>query len=204
MTGLTPEYLRTPIPSLHGHLFGYRITNVLENIVCNNDRYKNSFFPNSVSLWNELGPDFRGVESLSAFKRKLLKIFRPEKKSLYDIYDAIGIKWIFQLRVGLSPLKSHKKLHYFQDTPDDTCNCGLHSETTCHFLLHCPDFIVHRHELFEIVNPILYVHATGFVDDLKLVHLLLYGNVEFDLKENQSILKATIKYIKNSSRFSRL
>ena len=67
MSGLTPEYLRTPIPSLHGHLFGYRITNVLENIDYRTDRYKNSFFPDSVSLWNELGPDFRGIESISVF-----------------------------------------------------------------------------------------------------------------------------------------
>ena len=204
MTGLTPDYLRTPIPSLHGHLFGYRITNVLDNIFCRTDRYKNSFFPDSVSLWNELGPGLWGVESLSAFKSKLLKIFRPEGKSLYGIYDTFGIKWIFQLRVGLSPLKNHKKLHKFHDTPDDTCLCGLHSETTCHFLLHCPNFIFHRHELLAIVNPILHVHVTGFVDDMKLVHLLLYGHAEFDLHENQSILKATINYIKNSSRFSRL
>ena len=122
MSGLTPEYLRTPIPSLHGHLFGYRFTNVLENIKYRTDRYKNSFFPDSVSLWNELGPDFRGIESISVFKKRLLKIFRPEAKTIYDIHDSIGIKWIFQLRVGLSPLKSHKKLHNFRDTQDDTCS----------------------------------------------------------------------------------
>ena len=44
MSGLTPEYLRTPIPSLHGHLFGYRFTNVLENIKYRTDRYKIASF----------------------------------------------------------------------------------------------------------------------------------------------------------------
>ena len=72
MSGLTPEYLRTPIKSLHGHQFDYRITNALENIHYRTDRYKNSFFPNSVSLWNELGPSFRGIESISVFKKRLL------------------------------------------------------------------------------------------------------------------------------------
>ena len=132
-----------------------------------------------------------------------MEIFRPEKKSIYGIHDPIGIKWIFQLRVGLSPLKSHKKLHNFLDTRDDTCSCGFHSETTGHFLLHCPNFIIHRHALFEIVNHLLTVHETGFVGDVKLVHLLLYGHVDFDLHENQSVLKATINFIKNSGQFSR-
>ena len=129
-----------------------------------------------------------------------MKIFCPEAKTIYDIHDSTGIKWIFQLRVGLSPLKSHKKLHNFRDTQDDTCSCGLHSETTDHFLLHCSNFITHRHELFAILNPLLSVHETVFVG-AKLVHLLLYGHVEFDLQDNQSILKATINFIKNSGRF---
>ena len=109
MTGLTPEYLRTPIPSLHGHLFGYRLTNVLKTINYKTDRYLYSFFPDSVILWNGLGPDLRGAESLSIFKKNILKIYRQAKKSLFDIHDPNCIKWIFQLRVGLSPLKSLKK-----------------------------------------------------------------------------------------------
>ena len=69
MTGLTPEYLRIPIPSLHGHLFGYRYTNVLDTIFSRTDRYQNSFFPDSVTLWNELGPDLRGAVTLPIFKK---------------------------------------------------------------------------------------------------------------------------------------
>ena len=66
MTGLTPEYLRIPIPLLHGHLFGHRLTNVLKTLV-GTYRYQNSFFPDSVILWNLLDPDLRGAESLSIF-----------------------------------------------------------------------------------------------------------------------------------------
>ena len=36
MTGLTPEYLRNPIPSLHDHLFGNHFTNVLDPIPYSN------------------------------------------------------------------------------------------------------------------------------------------------------------------------
>ena len=152
-------------------------------MVCKTDRYHNSFFPDSVSMWNDLGPELRGTELISAFKCKLLKLYRPVKKSLYNIHDD-GIKWIFQLRVGLSPLKSHKKSHQFQDTPSDTCICSRDAETTCHFLLHCPNFITHRRTLFDTVNPILRANNTPFLVDIDLINLLLYGDKKLKFEES--------------------
>ena len=156
---------------MRSHLFGYRPCNDLKDITSKTQRYRNSFFPDSVSLWNDLGPVLRGSESLAVFKRNMLKLYRPTKKSLFNIHDN-GIKWIFQLRVGLSPLRSHKKAHKFEDTPSAICNCRLKTaETTCHFLINCPNF----------VNP-----------------------RKFKLEDNQNILKATINFIRNSSRFSHM
>ena len=66
----------------------------------------------SVSMWNDLGPKLRESELISKFKDSLLKLYRPVNKSIFNVHDN-GIKWIFQLRVGLSPLKSHKKGHIF-------------------------------------------------------------------------------------------
>ena len=204
MTGLTPDYLRIPIPSLHGHLFGHRHTNVLRNIFCRTDKYQNSFFPDSVTMWNDLGPQLRGSESLSIFKKKLLKIYRPVKKSLFNIHDPTGIKWIFQLRVGLSPLKSHKMNHNFQDTPNELCPCSTSAETSTHFLLHCPNFIDQRRELFQTLNPIMLANNLPFLDDKIFVHLLLYGHDKLKLHENHSVLKATIMFIRKTSRFSQI
>ena len=202
MTGQTPEYLRNPIPSLHNHLFGHQYINVLEPICCRTYRYQNSFFPNSVTMWNALGPELRGSETLSIFKNKILKVHRPEKKSLYDIHDPSGIKWIFQIRVGLSPLKSHTKNHNFKDTPNDTCQCSLNAETPVHFFLHCPNFVTQRQALFQILNPILIANNMRFLDDKNLLELLLYGHAKFKLNENQSTLKTTINYIRTTLRFS--
>ena len=202
MTGLTPEYLRIPIPSLRGHLFGHRYTNVLTTIFCRIDKYQNSFFPDSVNMWNDLGPQLRGAESLSIFKKNILKLYRPTKKSVFNIHDPTGIKWLFQLRVGLSPLKSHKMRHNFQDTPNDSCLCSISAETSPHFLLHCPNFINERRELFQTLNPIMLVNNMPFFDDKILVHLLLYGHDKLKPCENQSILKSTIKFIRKTCRFS--
>ena len=202
MNGLTPDYLKIPIPSLHGHLFGYRKTNVLDTIFCRTDKYQNSFFPDSVMLWNDLGPQLRGAESISIFKKNLLKLYRPVKKSLFNIHDPNGIKWIFQLRVGLSSLKSHKMNHNFQDTPNDTCNCSLNAETSHHFLLHCPNYINQRQELFHVLNPIMLVNNMHVFDDNNLIQLLLYGHVKLKFHENQRILKSTINFIRKTFRFS--
>ena len=153
-------------------------------------------------MWNELGPELRGVDSLSVFKQRLLKLYRPLKKSLFDIYDTFGIKYIFQLRVGLSPLKSHKKSHNFKDTPDATCCCTLNVETSQHYLLHCPIYTEQRRELFQKRNPILMENNMRFLDDTHLVRLLLYGHDKFTLLSNQTILKAIINFIHKTSRFS--
>ena len=155
-------------------------------------------------MWNDLGPELRGSKSLAVFKRNLLKLYRPPKKSLFNIYD-VGIKWIFQLRVGLSPLRSHKCAHKFVDTPSELCNCMLNTaETTCHFLFHCHHFVNPRKALYATVNPILLKYETRFLEDNSLLKLLLYGGEKFGLEDNQNILKATIKFIRNSCRFSQM
>ena len=162
------------------------------------------FFPECVSLWNDLGPELRGSESLAVFKRNMLKLYRPPKKSLFNIYD-VGTKWIFQLRVGLSPLRSHKRAHKFEDTPSAICNCRLKTaETTCYFLINCPNFVNPWKVLFATINPILLKNKTRFLEENSLLQLDLYGDEKFQLEDNQNILKATIKFIRDSSRFSQL
>jgi len=202
MKGLTPGYLRDPIPPIRNHLFGNRQTNVIQNIYCRNDRFCNSFFPNSIVIWNELGPDLRGSESLSLFKNRLLKIYRPAKKDVFDIHDHEGIKRLYQLRVGLSPLLNHKKSHNFIDTPNDICICTRNSETTQHYLLHCTNYINQRRDLFHTLNPLFETNNLRYLDDKALLSLLLYGNGTLDLPTNQTILKSTIQYIKSTLRFS--
>ena len=113
---------------------------VLNVIPYNTMRYNNSFYPYSVKSWNNLGPELRGAKSLSIFKKSILAIIRPVKKGIFNIHNRKGIGWIFQLRVGLSPLKRHKMNHNFLDTPVDTCQCTRYAETTHHFLLECTIF----------------------------------------------------------------
>ena len=100
------------------------------------------FYPHSVKIWNEIGPTLRQVPSLNIFKSNVLKLIRPQKKNVFNIHDPEGTKRLFQLRVGLSPLRYHKKRHNFKDSPSDTCICGMSVETTEHFLIYCKSQLV--------------------------------------------------------------
>ena len=202
MNGLTPAYLKSPLPPPRGHLFGYRSINALRTIPCRTDRYQKTFYPDTVISWNNIGPELRGAKSLSVFKKNILKIIRPQKKDIFNIHNPFGIKRIFQLRVGLSPLKAHKKLHKFTDTPDDTCQCSLNAETTQHFLLKCPNFRVNRQILLDKINPILLLNDLHDFGDCQMVHFLLYGHTKLNFIENQVVLKATMKFIEKTGRFS--
>ena len=172
--GLTPGYLREPIPPIRNHLFGNRQTNVIQNIYCRNDRFSRSFFPNSIIIWKELGPEFRGSESLSLFKIRLLKIYRPIKKDMFDIDDYEGVKRLYQLRVGLSPLKNHKKSHNFIDTPNDICDCTHNSETTQHYLLHCINYINQRRDLSHTLNPLFEANNLRYLSFLTFIFSVRY------------------------------
>ena len=133
----------------------------------------NSFFPDSVKSWNNIGNDFHLCNSIGTFKKNIINLFRPIAKSIYTVHDPKGLKYLFQLRVGLSPLKSHKKRHKFADTPIDWCDCNCAPEDTRHFLFHCKFYDVQRRNLINSVTPLLVTHpGVNIVDD---IDLFLYG-----------------------------
>ena len=61
----------------------------------------NSFYPNSVRLWNDVGDVIRDSSNLNKFKSKLLNVIRPNQKSFFGILDRCGTKSLFQIRVCL-------------------------------------------------------------------------------------------------------
>ena len=209
MNGLTPQYLLDPIPVPRRHLFGRFATNDLYEFTCRNLRYLHSFYPDSVISWNSLGPEIRKIESISEFKKKLIETIRPHKAHpIFNVHDPENIKYIYQLRVGLSQLKSHKKKHNFRDTPTDICSCGTGVESTSHFLLFCPFFSIQRQALLSTISSILNSNSKtpdmSNLDNAAKVDTLLYGNENLNFLENKSVLTATIKYISSTGRLNQM
>ena len=85
----------------------------------------------------------------------MLSLFRPKKRSIFGVHDPVGLRYLFQLRVGLSPLRSHKMQHNFADICSENCLCERGVEDTRHFLLLCPYYATQRATLISSVNEIL-------------------------------------------------
>ena len=90
----------------------------------------NSFFPERIKAWNNVIAHFSNIPSINIHKSHILSLTRPKKKSIFNIHDPSGLRYLFYLRVGLSLLRSHKNRHGFADTPLD--NHGV--EDTNHFI----------------------------------------------------------------------
>ena len=96
--------------------------------------------------------NYKVVPSLDLLKKDIISLIRPESKSFFNIHDPTGLRYLFQLRLRLSPLKGHKHCHNFTDTPSGTCLCNKGIEDTSHFLLSCPSYSVQRVTLVTSVK----------------------------------------------------
>ena len=200
MNNLTPPYLKEPIPDPLLHLFGPRSTNVLPSILCRNQRFKDSFYPDAIEKWNDIGVEFRSIEKLSDFKTAYLNLIRPPRKDIFNIHNPDGIKRIYQLRVGLSPLLSHKNKHKFKDTPSPSCSCGNSNEDVSHFLLFCPFFSDARNILFSNISKL--VQNFTLLDPESQIQCLLYGYFGLTDTQNKMIIEESIIFIDKSGWFS--
>ena len=85
---VNPSYLKESIPQPRMFLYGQRRENVLHEIPCRTSRFLNSFYPDTIRSWNNIGYEFRNCSSLSEFKSKLLNLIPPslpppQKKSIW-------------------------------------------------------------------------------------------------------------------------
>ena len=136
---------------------------------------------------------------LSLFKTKILAGYRSLPKSIFGIHDSIGVKRLFQLRVGLSPLLKHKVNHNFLDTPSDKCITCNTPEDLEHFLLHCARFTEFRHTLFNSVHSL---NANfQLLSPKGKIKFFLYGDKSLNDATNRSIITATLLFLKATERF---
>ena len=162
-------------------------------------RYKNSFFPHAITSWNIIIPQFQDMPSFNVFKNYILHLIRPPIRSIFGIYDVIGTRRLYQLRLGLSPLNDHKWKHNFKDLVSSNCLCNEDDKNTRHFLLFCSFFASQRLALMEVGE---IVGNYDLAHKLNQESLFLYGDSTINATDNRKILMSTIKYIKNTKRFS--
>ena len=105
----TPSYLKDKLPPSCRALFNGNIRNTFLEIICKSNRYMNSFFPDAIAFWNIFIKHFDDVPPFDILEEHINTFFRPKSKSISGIHDLVGLRYLFQLRVSLSSLRSHKR-----------------------------------------------------------------------------------------------
>ena len=116
---------------------------------CRTDCFEYSFFPNSLFEWSQLAPEIQNSESIEVFKSKLLAFIRPSKRSVFNVNDSEGVKYLTRLRLRFNHLNEHKLRHGFLDTLNPLCNCSLEAEDNEHFFLRSLNFENAQRSLFK-------------------------------------------------------
>ena len=164
---------------------------------CITDCFKYSFCPSTLNGWLNLDPNMKSAESFSLFKSRLLPFIQPVQRSIYNIFDPKGLKFLSRLRLGFSHLNEHRFRHNFQDCLNPLCSGSLEIKDTSHYLLHCHHFLHHRVDLMNSLKSVCD-NFESMSDNVKK-DLLLFGDSRFDENKNKVILGATISYIKKIS-----
>ena len=138
-------------------------------------------------------------QTISEFKRKLLKLIRPPKRSIFNIYDLGGMRHLTQLRVKFSDLRYHRFRHNF-DCTSPTCLYQTGIEDNEHFLLHCLQFFLECRPLLQLVSNSADVDFMCLLSN-ELTRVLLHDHFEFTVLTNRTIIRATLKFIKSTVHF---
>ena len=172
-----PEYLTNLIPKRNQNSRNIYIP----SYNCRTEYFKSSFFPASLEEWLHLDPSIRNSETTNAFKQKLLTFIRPLENSIFNIVGPEGLELLTRLRLGLSHLNKHQ------------------TENTSHYLLHCHHNTPFRTALTNSVKTFIVDFVS--LSDSKKVEILLYGDSQCDDNQNNSILSASLNYIKKTKGF---
>ena len=189
---LTLAYLRQKLPPLSIQDIPNANPNIFNEKRARTQIYKSTFFPNAISSWNNTIGNVQGNITKNSVKSHILKIIRPNSKSLYGIHHPNGLHYLLQLRTELSPLRSHKYRHNFRDTPIDICICNQGIENTSHFLFECLHFAIHRARLAVDITNILrqnnLLNLANNVDFYLYGHLqcldIIFGTFRFRIQKN--------------------
>ena len=106
----------------------------------------------------------------------ILYLIRPKTKSTFG---TLGLRYIFQLMVNLSPLRNHKRCHNFADTPSEIYECTQDIEDTSHYLFECPRYATPRAMLAVKVIKILQRNNLNHLGNQ--LELYLYGHRSLNL-----------------------
>ena len=70
--------------------YSLRKPSVYEPNVIRTERFSDTYFQNCLSEWNQLDETIKKSPTISVFKKELVRLVRPSKKSFFSIHDIEG------------------------------------------------------------------------------------------------------------------
>lgn len=203
VAGLSPSFLRDLLPSkVHEKSrFSLRNRDNFTSYRVRTERFKRSFFPSTVSLWNTLDSSLRSIDTISLFKQKLKQYYHPNKYN--KLYNTSLTRYASilhtRLRLGSCALNSY--LYKINCCASQDCNCqqGV-VESVEHFLLICPRYAAQRDLLITSAAKLI-VNWQNLSLKAKCT-ILLQGSDDLSTEKNNSLFLAVQKYIIDTNRFS--
>ena len=161
--------------------------------------FHRSYIPSTIRQWNLLPSSLRNITSRKDFARQVWQRFgAPEPPRFNSHGSKTGNKLHARLRIGHSTLNAHL-FQICHNTPSPSCDCGYHNENTMHYVLHCPQYTLHRTALFTGIQTII-PDFDQFSDQRKLDTLLQGKNVH---KSQQVAIAGLFQtYILSTRRFA--
>ena len=184
-----PDYLSDLLPPLVSTTNPYHRRRPYERIIPSfrTELYRNSFFPSTTLLWNNLPVNIQESSSLSEFKRYLTN---NDTKVPSYYYSGQRMEQIIHCRLRLQMSDLNFDLFNRHLTENQSCACGHPFETAEHFLLLCPNYHdIRRDTLMQIED--------NYLD----IQILLFGNRSLGTHQNEFIFKKVHEFIRRTRRF---
>lgn len=186
---LCPSYLSDLVPKTVGETTHYELrdSDNLRQFRHRGDKYKRSFMPDCVRLWNSLDVNLREIEDKEEFKENVIPV--TVSNELYRYGPRKLNVTHTQLRLQCSNLKAHLvSLHVINDPQ---CACSSGDEDNFHFFFMCPLYLTQRQKLAQDLNGLCEFTLAN----------LLHGDENVDFKTNCKIFDAVHSFIELSDRF---
>lgn len=184
-----PNYLQQALPPLVSENNTYSRRRPFEREILAWDicRFRDSFFLNTSSIWNNLPHYIQSSESIGQLKRFLSKD-DPVTPPYYYTGNRTEQLIHCKLRLKMSDLNQDKVNRHISNDP--LCACSPTPETAKHYLLHCP---LHERTRTQTISTLPPAHQN--------INTLLNGNSRLSNDSNETVFISVQNFIKESNRF---
>lgn len=170
------------------------------------ERFRNSFFPSAIALWNQLSTEIRNIESIGSFKKELKIYFNIVPYNiLFDFsVDRYSSVLHTRLRLDACALNYLESVYQFRigKKVSPACLCGADHETVKHYVIKCPFYAALRSHLLTCAVT-LFAERWSNVSDSTLLNSFLNGSSLLTLDKNKELFFQVQRFIIESKRFKK-